>query len=277
LANTEGTDQAVTEAQSSEEEQGPPEIKASTIDETFVPRPRPSIVGVELDGESVLLEKDTVQVHHLDQIATLVWNSFDGSVSLGELIQEITEAFQADPDVIRNDVTSLTQRFGRAGLLEGVRAEAIRPPNPNALPTGTEVPAFELPDLEGTRSVALDDFKGRQILLVNWSPSCGFCERIGEELATLEPQLRQQGTEMVFITVGDVEANKEQFERFGLTSTVLVQESGELEFLAPMGTPVAYLVDADGKVAEELAVGADEVPVLARAAAGLEEDGQASA
>jgi hypothetical protein len=82
---------------------------------------------------------------------------------------------------------------------------------------------------------------------------------------------------MVFITVGDVEANKEQFERFGLTSTVLVQESGQLEFLAPMGTPVAYLVDAEGKVAEELAVGAEEVPVLVRTAAGLEEDGQTSA
>jgi peroxiredoxin len=276
LANTEGTDQAVTEAPASEQEQGPPEIKASTIDESFVPRPRDTIVGVELDGESVLLEKDTVQVHHLDQIATLVWNSFDGSVSLGELIQEITEAFQADPDVIRNDVISLSQRFGRAGLLEGVRAEALRPPNPNALSTGAEVPSFELPDLEGSRSVALEDYRGRQILLVNWSPSCGFCERIGEELATLEPQLRKQGTEMVFITVGDVEANKEQFQRFGLTSTVLVQESGQLEFLAPMGTPVAYLVDAEGKVAEELAVGADEVPELARTAAGVEEDGQAS-
>jgi hypothetical protein len=37
-----------------------------------------------------------------------------------------------------------------------------------------------------------------------------------------------------------------------------------------MGTPVAYLLDTEGRVAEPLAYGADEVPALARRAAGLE-------
>jgi hypothetical protein len=36
-----------------------------------------------------------------------------------------------------------------------------------------------------------------------------------------------------------------------------------------MGTPVAYLVDEEGKNAATLASGSDAVPVLARKAAGL--------
>jgi hypothetical protein len=38
-----------------------------------------------------------------------------------------------------------------------------------------------------------------------------------------------------------------------------------------MGTPVAYLIDADGRVAAPLATGATEVPALARSIAGIEE------
>jgi hypothetical protein len=39
-----------------------------------------------------------------------------------------------------------------------------------------------------------------------------------------------------------------------------------------MGTPVAYLIDGEGKTASELAFGADQVPILMRAAAGISEE-----
>ena len=36
-----------------------------------------------------------------------------------------------------------------------------------------------------------------------------------------------------------------------------------------MGTPVAYLIDAEAKTASQLASGSDSVPLLVRAAAGI--------
>src|SRR5262249_8336347 len=59
---------------------------------------------------------------------------------------------------------------------------AARPPVPQGLPVGTEVPDFRLPDLDG-RTVSLADFRGRRVLLVYWNPTCGFCDMIGPDLA----------------------------------------------------------------------------------------------
>ena len=49
---------------------------------------------------------------------------------------------------------------------------------------------------------------------------------------------------------------------------VLFGDGPETEVFAGVGTPAAYLVDAEGKAASALTIGADTVPDLARAAAG---------
>jgi peroxiredoxin len=147
--------------------------------------------------------------------------------------------------------------------LEGHRHDEDEP---QGLAVGAPVPGFRLPDLAG-RPVALEDFRGRRVLLVQWSPTCGFCEQLAPELAELQPQLRTQGIEPVLVSDGDAKPNRRLANRYGLDGPILLQPTdGQVEAFKGQGTPVAYLMDEQGQVAAPLAVGAREVPRLAREA-----------
>jgi peroxiredoxin len=251
------------------------EMSAGDIDGSFVPRIMPEVDGVEVDGEAVLLIDGPWSIHWLNQISTVVFGELDGVSSIDQVSERLSKAFQADLEVVRNDVINLTQDLGRAGFLEGVAAEEFQYTSPSmeGLPVGTVVPPFELSDLDG-RTVTDEDLRGRQTLLLHWSPYCGFCGKIGPEVAELQPKLRERGVQTMFISIGSVEEVREQLGEFGLDVPVLLQQADEhAEIFDGMGTPVAYLIDAEGKTMSELAFGSDQVPVLLRGAAGISEVG----
>jgi len=138
---------------------------------------------------------------------------------------------------------------------------------PEALPVGTEFPAFRLPDLDGTER-ALEEFRGRKTLLIHWGAQCGYCDVIAPDLARLQPELRRAGTEILLVSWGDPEDNRAMLAEHGLVCAALLQSPGrELEPFDTLGTPVAYLLDEAGRVASSLALGADDVVALAREAA----------
>ena len=58
------------------------------------------------------------------------------------------------------------------------------PAQPAQLTVGGAIDAFNLPGLDG-RVVSPDDFRGDRVLLVHWSPGCGFCELIAPELCAV--------------------------------------------------------------------------------------------
>jgi thiol-disulfide isomerase/thioredoxin len=162
-------------------------------------------------------------------------------------------------------------------LLDGVAEEIPVVPEyrpPEGLGVGTDLGDISLPDLEG-RTVRFKDLQGRRVLLVNWSPSCGYCRKIAPELAGLQTELEAKGVELVLLAIGEQEANRGLLEEFGLASTVLLQDVTDMQVFPGIGTPSAYLVDEEGRIASELAMGAERVPVMARAAAG-HESGSAS-
>lgn len=248
-----------------------PEMRAEEINEAFVPRPRAGIVGVEVDGEAVLLIEGTTRPHWLNPVATIVWKCFDGASSLAEIVSDLTAAFRADSEVVRNDVLGLTQEIGRAGLLEGVvpEPEPHSPPTPDGLEPGSELPPFEMSDLKG-RTVSFEDLRGRRLILVNWSPSCGFCQQIAPELAELRSDLERNGVELVLLAYGSGAHNLQVLTESGLEATLLLQDDAPVQGFGWLGTPSAYLVDEEGKTLSRLTVGAIDVPKLIRSAAGRE-------
>lgn len=247
------------------------ELPADLIDGDFVPVRGNEVTEVVLDGEAVVLAEGRATAHFLDEIATLVWGTFDGSATIDELAADFASAFGADLEVVRTDILSVAREAGRAGLLVGVEYEP--PPEPAPISMGVAagelIPRFELPDAEG-RAVSLDEFGGREVLLVNWSPRCGFCLRIGSELASLQDDLADHGVELVFLTIGEADENRAVFDEAGLHSRVLFVGTEVPEVFASVGTPSAYLMDKEGRAAAPLAIGADLVPSLARSAAGRE-------
>ena len=253
------------------EEQRPPGIPADEMDGRFVASLRPDVVGVEIDGEAVMVDGATGAVRHLDPIGSIVWQCLDGASSIEDISKDLAAGFKADPTVVTNDVLELVRTLGRQGLLEGV--EPDRPPQmqePTGFPAGTELPPFRLDMLDGG-TFDLEAARGRKLMLVNWSPRCGFCDRIAPDLIELGPHLEKQGVELVLLSLGSSEDNHEKLSSLGVQSALALkgEMDPEVDPFRGLGTPSAYLVDEDGRTASELAVGAFKVPELLRDTTGV--------
>jgi peroxiredoxin len=144
---------------------------------------------------------------------------------------------------------------------------APAPAQPAGLAVGSRFGDFQLPDLTG-RLVDLDAWRGRRTLIVHWSITCGFCDLIAPDLARLEPDLEKQGVQVVLASYGDADANRRLAQEQGLACSILLQpDTQPLAAFSQRGTPVAYVLDEAGCVAEPLVSGADAVLDLAHALA----------
>jgi peroxiredoxin len=133
---------------------------------------------------------------------------------------------------------------------------------------GSSFPSFALPDLDGNR-IALEDYRGRRVLVVNWNPDCSFCDQLAPQLTKLHDKLRARKTELLLVAHGDAQENRSFAEEHGLGCPILLRSDGRgVESLDPLGTPAAYLLDEQARVLEPLALGAPDVGELARRAAG---------
>ena len=142
------------------------------------------------------------------------------------------------------------------------KVHAAAPSVPAALPLGESAPEVKLPDLEGHTVALTKNFKGQQILLVFWNPGCGFCQQMLPDLKQWESEAPESAPRIVVVSAGSEEANREM----GLTSPILLDQNFATGgAFGASGTPSAVLVDAQGKVASDIAVGAPAVLELAGA------------
>lgn len=120
---------------------------------------------------------------------------------------------------------------------------------------GDSAPPFVLPSTHG-HSVSLADYVGRMVLLVFWDTSCGFCLQALPELRRLEEDAEQAQVHLAIVTTGSEEAVRAQ----GWRSHVLLDPSRQLmSRYGASGTPMALLLDAEGRVASDIAIGSEEV------------------
>jgi peroxiredoxin len=135
------------------------------------------------------------------------------------------------------------------------------------LPLGAVAPEFELDDLAGVPR-KLSDFRGRDVLLIFFNPKCGFCTKMAADLAALPAETTGGQAMPLVVTTGDAQENRKLVERFGIRCPVLLQKEMEIasKFRA-QGTPMGYRIDREGRIASELAVGAEPLLRLAAPAA----------
>jgi peroxiredoxin len=179
-------------------------------------------------------------------------------ISLWTLLYQVVK--QQGRLLLRLD--DLDRRLSDAGLGAGPEETA----GPVGLDVGTSVSMSRLPDLEG-RLVSLDDYPGRRIILVHWNPDCVFCELLAPELARLQADLRTKSVQLVLASSEDAEANRKLAREQGLTCPiVLMPEDAHLEGgpFTNLGTPVAYLLDEQQRVAQPVAVGGEAILDLAQ-------------
>jgi thiol-disulfide isomerase/thioredoxin len=128
-------------------------------------------------------------------------------------------------------------------------------------PSGDPVPQLELEDLDGAKVSLRAAAAGEPYLMLFWSPACGFCNAMLDDVRTLER--RDDLPPLLLIATGDPEGNRAQ----GLQSRTLLDPgfAGTGQALGVAGTPSAVRLDAEGRVVSGLAVGVDQVLALAGA------------
>lgn len=132
------------------------------------------------------------------------------------------------------------------------------------LPIGTPIPPFDLPGLSGSR-VSLEKFRGKQVLLINWDPECGYCEMVSPILAGLQSDFRERNVQLLLASRGDAESNRALVQKYSIDGTVILQtDSQYVEPFENEGAPVAYFLDEQGRVSRPFADGADHVISLAQ-------------
>jgi peroxiredoxin len=137
------------------------------------------------------------------------------------------------------------------------------PGAPAGLPIGSRAPDFELPDLSGGRG-SLSQRRGRPVLLIFFNAQCGFCTRMAPEIAGLSTKETSVRPILLVVTTGDREANCKLFEEHGIRGQVLIQERAEVSSKYKAGgTPMGYLIDAEGRIASDLATGSEALLALA--------------
>ncbi len=127
---------------------------------------------------------------------------------------------------------------------------------------GDPAPPVRLRDLKG-RTVNLAGFRGSRTAVLFWNPGCGFCGQMLDDLKRWEADPPEGAPKVLIVSTGDAEANR----AMGLRSTVVLEPAFEVGYsFGANGTPSAILVDEEGKIASELAVGGPAVLALLGAA-----------
>jgi peroxiredoxin len=132
----------------------------------------------------------------------------------------------------------------------------------DGLKAGTPAPDFRLPCLDGTER-SLQDFRGQRVLLVLSDPHCGPCQALAPDLEKFHLTTNPADPAVVMISRGEPNENRAKVNEDGLTFPVLLQQRWEISRLyAIFATPVAYLLDEQGVIVKDVAVGVEPIQAL---------------
>ena len=79
---------------------------------------REDLAIVELDGEAVIYDEATADLHHLNPTATSILWLCDGSATIAESISQMADAYGVSASDIAGEVRGVLEEFGRRGLLQ---------------------------------------------------------------------------------------------------------------------------------------------------------------
>jgi thiol-disulfide isomerase/thioredoxin len=173
-----------------------------------------------------------------------------GSSAIRELVTHVTQPIDPLRQLLRRAPIQLEMAQGNHPPVAKARA--------TGLALGTVAPMIQLPNLDGT-TIDVAQLRGRPTLLLFWNPNCGFCRRMVSDLQRWESQPPAAAPRLLLISTGSVEANR----ALGLRAPILLENGFHTGFaFGASGTPSAVLLDAQGKVASQVVVGAPGILAL---------------
>jgi thiol-disulfide isomerase/thioredoxin/uncharacterized membrane protein YphA (DoxX/SURF4 family) len=179
----------------------------------------------------------------------------------------VYEAYQATgtPSAVLVSPDGRIASYVAAGAeaIEELVERALVPGEDDAagLPLGVAAPALDLRDLDG-EPIPLADPDGRETLVLFWNPGCGFCNSMRSDLHAWEREAFDGPLRLLVVSSGDVEESRADGFR---SSVALDPEYSAGSVFGARGTPMAVLLDGEGRVASKLVAGGTAVMSLAAA------------
>ncbi len=111
---------------------------------------------------------------------------------------------------------------------------------------GRQAPDFNLQGAYGG-AYHLDSFRGKPLLLVFWSTSCGICRHELPVLDTLQGEASKTGVQIACVNIGDVDGAREVMRPLHMLN--LVDADGRAaQSYGVSGVPKLVMIGADGKI-----------------------------
>jgi peroxiredoxin len=155
-------------------------------------------------------------------------------------------------------IEELVEKVDKADLDRPFTYFASANHNGRGMKIGVEAPAFKLASINGG-DVKKDDLIGKKTLLTFWSPTCPHCTAFLEEFKKWESSRSNGDPQVILISDGDAD----QHENLGVKSPVVMDEGYKTSAkLGMFGTPSAVLINEDGIIQTETAVGARNIWAL---------------
>ena len=156
-------------------------------------------------------------------------------------------------------ITGAAVAFGQR---QQSKAAKVAAEGPKGLPVGTRAPDFELASYEGgTTSLRQLLAHGNPVLLVFTNPNCGPCVTLFTEIKDWQKTHSDRLT-IALISFGTVKENFVNVARNGLGQVLLQKQREVAESYGGTLTPTAVIVSPEGRIASDLAAGADEIREL---------------
>jgi Coenzyme PQQ synthesis protein D (PqqD) len=95
-------------------------IGPDEIDETTVPVPAAHVALIDVDDGAVLIDEEAGRGYPLNATASLLWKLLDSVSPVGDLIDDVSAAFDVPRSAVADSVHDLVRTFGHLGLFENM-------------------------------------------------------------------------------------------------------------------------------------------------------------
>lgn len=198
--------------------------------------------------KQILLQKDK-------EVSELFGGKWTPTAVLINADGTIASRLAVGDDAIRKLVENIKAEIDQSKLL------LIAPTNGNGSEkslVGADLPEFVLPDLSNN-NISSEDLRGRKTLITFWSTTCGYCDKMLEDLRDWDKTKGADEPDLLLLSEGEAEKHQEM----ELKSTILLDKEREVSNEFGMeGTPSAFLVNEEGRIVSEIAVGAEQIWTL---------------
>jgi len=197
--------------------------------------------AARLDPKLVLLQqrREVAQLYEVYGTPAALVVMADGRIA----------TYQAQgPEEVRSLVLAI--RDGRVALAPRLATVTL----------GSAAPDFSLEAANGP-AVRSADLRGAPALLLFWNQHCGYCQRMLPELEALAAERAVSEPRLLVVSSSDADDHR----GWGVNAPVALDPGGRVaSTFGAHGTPMAVLIDAEWRIASELATGAQAFFALAR-------------